>query len=48
MNQNLRVWTRSWRRISKGSIVYTGATRELGSDLDAFEETLIGLLTDRK
>jgi ABC-2 type transport system ATP-binding protein len=31
--------------IAKGKLVYTGATRELGSDLDAFEERLIGLLT---
>jgi hypothetical protein len=25
--------------------VYTGATRDLGADLDEFEERLIGLLT---
>jgi ABC-2 type transport system ATP-binding protein len=31
--------------IAKGKLVYTGSTRELGSDLDAFEERLIGLLT---
>jgi ABC-2 type transport system ATP-binding protein len=31
--------------IAKGTLVYTGATRDLGSDLDAFEERLIGLLT---
>ena len=31
--------------IARGRIVYTGATRELGPDLDAFEERLIGLLT---
>lgn len=31
--------------ISNGRLVYTGATRELGDDLDAFEERLIGLLT---
>lgn len=31
--------------ISNGRLIYTGATRELGSDLDAFEERLIGLLT---
>ena len=31
--------------ISNGRLVYTGATRELGNDLDAFEERLIGLLT---
>jgi ABC-2 type transport system ATP-binding protein len=31
--------------IAKGRLVYTGATRELGSDLDAFEERLIALLT---
>ena len=31
--------------IAKGKLVYTGATRELGADLDAFEERLIELLT---
>ena len=31
--------------IAKGAIVFTGGTRELGADLDAFEERLIGLLT---
>ena len=31
--------------IASGKIVYTGATRELGDDLDAFEERLIQLLT---
>jgi ABC-type multidrug transport system ATPase subunit len=31
--------------IARGRIVYTGATRELGSDLDAFEERLVQLLT---
>jgi ABC-2 type transport system ATP-binding protein len=31
--------------IAKGKLVYTGATRELGADLDAFEERLISLLT---
>ena len=31
--------------IAMGKIVYTGATRDLGADLDAFEERLIGLLT---
>jgi ABC-2 type transport system ATP-binding protein len=31
--------------IARGKLVYTGATRELGSDLDAFEERLIDLLT---
>lgn len=30
--------------IAKGRLVYTGATQELGADLDAFEERLIGLL----
>jgi ABC-2 type transport system ATP-binding protein len=33
--------------ISKGRLVYTGATRNLGADLDAFEECLIGLLTHK-
>jgi len=31
--------------INKGRLVFTGATRDLGADLDAFEENLIGLLT---
>src|SRR5271170_7037154 len=31
--------------IAKGRIIYSGTTRELGADLDAFEERLIGLLT---
>ena len=34
--------------IAKGKLVYTGATGDLGSDLDAFEEQLIGLLTQAK
>jgi hypothetical protein len=33
--------------IADGRIVYTGATRELGDNLDAFEERLIELLTRR-
>src|SRR6202049_3369479 len=31
--------------IARGRLVFTGATRDLGADLDAFEETLIRLLT---
>jgi ABC-2 type transport system ATP-binding protein len=31
--------------IAKGKIVYTGATRDLGADLDTFEERLVDLLT---
>jgi ABC-2 type transport system ATP-binding protein len=31
--------------INRGRLVYTGATRDLGADLDEFEERLIGLLT---
>ncbi len=31
--------------IARGRLVYTGATRDLGTDLDTFEECLIGLLT---
>jgi ABC-2 type transport system ATP-binding protein len=31
--------------IATGRLVYTGSTRELGADLDAFEEQLIELLT---
>jgi ABC-2 type transport system ATP-binding protein len=30
--------------ISAGRLVYTGATRDMGTDLDSFEERLIGLL----
>jgi ABC-2 type transport system ATP-binding protein len=33
--------------IAEGRIVYTGATRQLGNDLDTFEERLIDLLTGR-
>jgi ABC-2 type transport system ATP-binding protein len=33
--------------IARGKLVYTGATRDLGGDLDAFEERLISLLTLR-
>jgi ABC-2 type transport system ATP-binding protein len=31
--------------IAKGRIVHTGATQELGGDIDAFEERLVGMLT---
>jgi ABC-2 type transport system ATP-binding protein len=31
--------------ISKGRLVYTGSTQDLGADLDSFEERLIQLLT---
>jgi ABC-2 type transport system ATP-binding protein len=31
--------------IAKGQLVHTGATREMGADIDAFEERLIGMLT---
>jgi len=31
--------------IANGRLVYTGATRELGADIDVFEERLIELLT---
>ncbi len=34
--------------IARGRIVFTGATRDLGADLDAFEERLIALLTERE
>ena len=33
--------------IASGKIVFTGATRDLGGDLDAFEERLIELLTQQ-
>ena len=33
------------QRDREGRVVFTGATRELGGDLDAFEERLIELLT---
>ena len=32
--------------IAKGRLVYTGATRELGDDIDEFEERLVELLTN--
>ena len=31
--------------IAKGRLVHTGATHELGADIDAFEERLVGILT---
>ena len=31
--------------IAKGRVVYTGATQQLGADIDAFEERLVELLT---
>ena len=31
--------------IAQGRVVFTGPTRELGADLDAFEERLVQLLT---
>jgi ABC-2 type transport system ATP-binding protein len=31
--------------IAKGQIVYTGATQQLGNDIDTFEERLVSLLT---
>lgn len=31
--------------ISKGKLIYTGSTKNLGADLDAFEDALIDLLT---
>ena len=31
--------------IAKGRLVYTGATQELGGDIDEFEERLVELLT---
>jgi ABC-2 type transport system ATP-binding protein len=31
--------------IARGRLVHTGATREMGGDIDAFEECLIGMLT---
>jgi ABC-2 type transport system ATP-binding protein len=34
--------------IARGRLVYTGDTRDLGADLDAFEERLIRLLTQQE
>ena len=34
--------------IARGRLMYTGATRDLGTDLDAFEERLIRLLTQQE
>jgi len=31
--------------IARGRLVHTGATREMGGDIDAFEECLVGMLT---
>ena len=31
--------------IAQGRLVFTGATQELGGDIDAFEERLVALLT---
>ena len=31
--------------IAAGRLVHTGATRDMGGDIDAFEERLIGMLT---
>jgi hypothetical protein len=31
--------------IARGRLVHTGATQEMGGDIDAFEERLIGMLT---
>jgi ABC-2 type transport system ATP-binding protein len=31
--------------IARGRLVHTGATRDMGGDIDAFEERLIGMLT---
>ena len=31
--------------IARGRLIYTGATQELGSDIDTFEENLVGMLT---
>jgi len=31
--------------IARGRLVHTGAAHELGADIDAFEERLIGMLT---
>ena len=33
--------------ITNGRVVYTGSTRELGADLDTFEDRLVGLLTQQ-
>ena len=34
--------------IAKGRLVHTGATREMGGDIDAFEERLIEMLTQQE
>lgn len=31
--------------IARGRLVHTGAIREMGGDIDAFEECLVGMLT---
>jgi len=34
--------------VTAGKLVFTGSTQDLGADLEAFEEKLIGLLTSRR
>ena len=43
--QEIRSLCREISVIARGRIVHTGATREMGGDIDAFEERLIGMLT---
>jgi ABC-2 type transport system ATP-binding protein len=31
--------------IARGHLVHSGATREMGGDIDSFEERLVGMLT---
>ena len=33
--------------IASGKVVFTGNTKDLGTDLDTFEDSLIDLLTSR-
>jgi ABC-2 type transport system ATP-binding protein len=45
--QEIRILCSEISVIANGTIVYTGATRDLGADLDTFEERLVELLTGK-
>jgi len=46
--QEIRTLCSTISVLAKGRIVYTGATADLGSDLDAFEERLIELMVGER
>ena len=43
--QEIRMLCSEISVIARGRVVHTGATSEMGGDIDAFEECLVGLLT---